>query len=96
MQVGRSSIRPTFGLKILNEDKANEIVRMGMTTRALVSLHHKKPTGIVDHFAIGIEGFNRETVTRDLKQRGLNPQENLDWGFHVIDPEGIPVQIVGG
>jgi catechol 2,3-dioxygenase-like lactoylglutathione lyase family enzyme len=84
-----------FGLSILNEDKANEIVRMG-TTRALVSLHHKSPTGIVDHYAIGIEGFNREAVTRDLKQRGLNPQENLDAGFHVKDPEGISVQIVGG
>jgi catechol 2,3-dioxygenase-like lactoylglutathione lyase family enzyme len=82
-----------FGLSILNEDKANEIVRMG-TTRTIVSLHHKPPTGIVDHYAIAIDGFDRESVTRALKQQGLTAEENLDYGFYVRDPEGIPVQIV--
>ena len=83
-----------FGLTVVGEDKANEIVRLGVG-RALVSLHHKNPTAIVDHFAIGIEKFNKEAVTKELKARGLNPDENLDWGFHVKDPEGIPVQIMG-
>jgi catechol-2,3-dioxygenase len=82
-----------FGLSVLNEDKANEIVRMG-TTRTIVSLHHKPPTGIVDHYAIAIDGFDREGVTRALKQLGLTAEENLDYGFYVRDPEGIPVQIV--
>jgi len=82
-----------FGLSILGEDKPNEIVRMG-TTRVIVSLHHKPPTGIVDHFAIAIDAFNRESVTRALRQQGLTPEENLDYGFYVRDPEGIPVQIV--
>jgi catechol 2,3-dioxygenase-like lactoylglutathione lyase family enzyme len=82
-----------FGLSILNEDKANEIVRMG-TTRTIVSLHHKPPTGIVDHFAIAIDGFNRDQVTQVLKEQGLTAEENLDYGFYVRDPEGVPVQIV--
>jgi catechol 2,3-dioxygenase-like lactoylglutathione lyase family enzyme len=82
-----------FGLSILGEDKPNEIVRMG-TTRVIVSLHHKPPTGIVDHFAIAIDGFDREAVTRSLRQQGLTAEENLDYGFYVRDPEGIPVQIV--
>ena len=84
-----------FGLSVVSEDKPNEIVRLG-TTKTLVSLHHKSPTGLVDHFAIGIERFNKDSVTRDLKQRGLNPEENIDAGFHVKDPEGISVQIVAG
>lgn len=83
-----------FGLSILNQDVPNEIVRMGRT-RVIVSLHHKEPTGIVDHFAIGIESFDREAVTRALNARGLEPETNLDYGFHVRDPEGVPVQIVG-
>jgi catechol 2,3-dioxygenase-like lactoylglutathione lyase family enzyme len=83
-----------FGLPILNEDKANEIVRLGMP-RAIVSLHRKAPTGLVDHYAIGVENFNRESVTRVLKERGITPEENLDAGFHIKDPEGISVQIVG-
>jgi catechol 2,3-dioxygenase-like lactoylglutathione lyase family enzyme len=82
-----------FGLTVLGEDKPNEIVRMG-TTRVIVSLHHKAPTGIVDHYAIAIDGFDREGVTRALKQHGLTAEENLDYGFYVRDPEGIPVQIV--
>ena len=83
-----------FGLRIINEDKENEIVRMGVT-RIIVSLHRKAPVGIVDHFAIAIDDFNREAVTSELKKHGLTPQQNLDYGFFVRDPEGIPVQIVG-
>lgn len=82
-----------FGLSILGEDKPNEIVRMG-TTRIIVSLHHKAPMGIVDHFAIAIDGFDQDGVTRALKQQGLTAEQNLDYGFYVRDPEGIPVQIV--
>ena len=83
-----------FGLSVMGEDKPNEISRLG-AGKVLVSLHHKNPTSVVDHFAIGVENFNRESVTQALKQRGVNPEENLDAGFHIKDPEGISVQIVG-
>lgn len=82
-----------FGLKVLGEDKPNEISRLG-SSRIIVSLHHKSPTGIVDHFAIGVENFNREHVTEQLKALGLTPEENLDAGFHIQDPEGMNVQIM--
>jgi len=82
-----------FGFSVVSQDKPNEIVRLGIT-KTLVSLHHKNPTGIVDHFAIGVEQFNKESVTRDLKLRGATPEENLDAGFHIKDPEGLNVQIV--
>jgi catechol 2,3-dioxygenase-like lactoylglutathione lyase family enzyme len=83
-----------FGLKILSEDKPNEISRLG-AGKVIVSLHHKSPTGLVDHFAIGVEGFNKESVTQQLKALGITPEENLDAGFHIKDPEGMSVQIVG-
>jgi catechol 2,3-dioxygenase-like lactoylglutathione lyase family enzyme len=83
-----------FGFTVQSEDKPNEIVRLGAAGKVLVSLHHKNPTGLVDHFAIGVEKFNKELVTRELKDRGANPEDNLDAGFHIIDPEGISVQIV--
>ncbi len=85
-----------FGLTVVSEDKPNEIVRLGAGRGALVSLHHKSPTGIVDHFAIGVQNFNREAVTRQLKDLGLTPEDNLDAGFHIKDPEGMNVQIVNG
>ena len=83
-----------FGLKILSEDKDNEIVRMGVT-KIIVSLHRKPPVGIVDHFAIAIDDFDREAVTAELAKHGLTAEQNLDYGFFVRDPEGVPVQIVG-
>jgi catechol 2,3-dioxygenase-like lactoylglutathione lyase family enzyme len=82
-----------FGLTFVSEDKPNEIVRLG-AGKVLVSLHHKEPTGVVDHFAIGVEKFNKDVVTKVLKERGANPEENLDAGFHIKDPQGIGVQIV--
>ena len=75
-----------FGLSILNQDEENEIVRMGVD-RVIVSLHHKPPTGIVDHYAIAIEKFDRDAVTRALTEQGLRAEQNLDYGFHVRDPE---------
>src|SRR5580704_4802766 len=61
-----------FGVTVVSEDKPNEIVRLGVT-KPLVSLHHKSPTGLVDHFAIGVEKFHREAVTRQLKEYGITP-----------------------
>lgn len=83
-----------FGLSILNQDEENEIVRMGVSS-VIVSLHRKAPTRIVDHYAIAIEDFDRDEVTAALRAHGLTPEQNLDYGFHVRDPSGIPVQIVG-
>ena len=84
-----------FGFSLVSQDKDNEIVRLGIT-KTLVSLHHKNPTGIVDHFAIGVDHFDKDAVTRDLKLRGVTPEENIDAGFHIKDPEGHSVQIVQG
>jgi catechol 2,3-dioxygenase-like lactoylglutathione lyase family enzyme len=82
-----------FGLTVMSEDKPNEISRLG-AGKIIVSLHHKSPTAIVDHFAIGVENFNKERVTQQLKAQGIAPEENLDAGFHIKDPEGMNVQIV--
>ena len=82
-----------FGLTVMSEDKPNEISRLG-AGKIIVSLHHKNPTGLVDHFAIGVENFNKDHVTQQLKALGLTAEENLDAGFHIKDPEGMNVQIV--
>jgi catechol 2,3-dioxygenase-like lactoylglutathione lyase family enzyme len=83
-----------FGLSIVSEDKPNDIVRLGTERSVIVSLHRKNPTGVVDHFAIGVRNFSKDTVARTLKERGAEPSDNLDAGFHIVDPEGISVQIM--
>ena len=82
-----------FGMTPLSEDKPNQILRLGMK-RTIVSLRHEGPSGIVDHFAISVENFNREAVTQQLSQHALTPQQNVQFGFHIKDPDGVVVQIV--
>jgi catechol 2,3-dioxygenase-like lactoylglutathione lyase family enzyme len=82
-----------FGLSVQNEDKANKISRLGIGGKVLVSLRVEPPPGLIDHFAIGVEGFNRDAVTKELQGMGLTPRENLEFGFHVKDPDGANVQI---
>jgi catechol 2,3-dioxygenase-like lactoylglutathione lyase family enzyme len=84
-----------FGLSLQNEDKANKIARLGSGGKVLVSLRVEPPAGLIDHFAIGVEGFNRDAVTKELQGMGLTPRENLEFGFHVKDPDGANVQITG-
>ena len=84
-----------FGLSVQNEDKANKIARLGSGGKILVSLRVEPPPGLIDHFAIGVDGFNREAVTKELQAMGLTPRENLEFGFHVKDPDGANVQITG-
>ncbi|HVG55940.1 MAG TPA: VOC family protein [Vicinamibacterales bacterium] len=87
-----------FGLNPVSEDKANRILRLGTggtgVNSTLVSLRQQSPAGDIDHFAISVKGFNRDTVTETLKQRGLTPANNIEFGFHIKDPDGAVVQIV--
>ena len=84
-----------FGLSVQNEDKANKISRLGIGGKVLVSLRVEPPAGQIDHFAIGVASFNRDAVTKELQGMGLTPRENLEFGFHVKDPDGANVQITG-
>jgi catechol 2,3-dioxygenase-like lactoylglutathione lyase family enzyme len=48
-----------------------------------------------DHFAIGIEGFNKERVIADLKARGATPIDGGDGaGLHLADPDGLFIQVI--
>jgi catechol 2,3-dioxygenase-like lactoylglutathione lyase family enzyme len=81
-----------FGFSVVSEDKPLGIVRLG-NNRTLVSLNHQSPAGIVDHFAIGVPRFTKESAARYAMQRGATPLDDPYAGLHVKDPDGINVQI---
>jgi catechol 2,3-dioxygenase-like lactoylglutathione lyase family enzyme len=81
-----------FGFSVISQDQPHGIIRLG-NTRTLVSLNHESPAGIVDHFAIGIPRFTRESAENYLKQRGATPLNDPFAGLHIKDPDGINVQI---
>lgn len=87
-----------FGLKAVSEDTPNKIVRLGTggsgVASTLVSLRQQNPPGTIDHFALSVQGFNRDRVTQVLMQHGLTPADTIEFGFHVKDPDGAVVQIV--
>jgi len=81
-----------FGFSLVSQEQPREIIRLG-NTKTLVSLNRGSPAGIVDHFAIEIPRFSRESAVRYLTQRGATPLEGDYAGLHVKDPDGINVQI---
>jgi glyoxylase I family protein len=81
-----------FGFSVVSQDPPGGIVRLG-NTKVLVSLNNGSPAGIVDHFAIGIPRFSRESAARYLTQRGATPLQGDYAGLHIKDPDGINVQI---
>jgi catechol 2,3-dioxygenase-like lactoylglutathione lyase family enzyme len=92
--------RRIFDLTPVSEDKANRILRLGArgagagVGRTMVSLRQQNPPGLIDHFAISVDKFNRDAVTQVLKPHGLVPEQNIEFGFHIKDPDGAVVQIV--
>jgi glyoxylase I family protein len=77
----------------INKRDGNNQVMLG---KEFLVLRPGKPAGKVDHIAIGVDNFNKETVTADLKARGVTPKDEKGGvGFHVVDPDGFPLQIIG-
>jgi catechol 2,3-dioxygenase-like lactoylglutathione lyase family enzyme len=80
-----------FGCSVNKRDGNNQL----MFGKDYLVLRPGNPPGKVDHFAIGVDNFNQDSVTADLKARGAVPidQQGGNFGFHVLDPDGFPVQI---
>jgi catechol 2,3-dioxygenase-like lactoylglutathione lyase family enzyme len=80
-----------FNCTVNKRDGNNQL----MFGKNFLVLREGKPATKVDHFAIGVDNFNKDSVTADLKARGATPidQEGGGFGFHVLDPDGYPVQI---
>lgn len=89
-----------FGLQNVSEDVENKIVRLGPPGAppgpgsAFVSLREEPPAGVVDHWSFRMESFDRDAATPLLEAHGLSPSSNLEYGFHIIDPNGVVVQMV--
>src|SRR5215813_13792161 len=79
-----------FGCTVNKRDGNNQLV----FGKSFLVLREGKPAAKVDHFAIGVDDFKKESVSADLKARGATPiDQQGGFGFHVLDPDGFPVQI---
>ena len=89
-----------FGLVPNGRDDANKILRLGPKAapgergRVIVSIRQQPPSGMVDHWAFRVEGFDAKAATPVLQAHGLKPDNNVEYGFYVRDPDGVVVQMV--
>src|ERR1700730_16702475 len=79
-----------FGCSVNKRDGNNQLA----FGKNFLVLRPGKPPGKVDHFAIGVDNFKKESVTADLKARGVTPidQQGGGFGFHGMEPDGYPGQ----
>ena len=68
-------------------------VQLGVGKGQHVSIQRSEGRKGLDHFAIGIDRFNPGSVISDLRARGANPTGTGN--LHVIDPDGVDVQLIG-
>ena len=80
-----------FGCVVQNRADGTVLLSLG---NGYIVLRRGSPAGRVDHFAIGIDGFEKRSVALDLKSRGADPAEDSTAVLSVKDPDGVPVQVV--
>jgi catechol 2,3-dioxygenase-like lactoylglutathione lyase family enzyme len=82
-----------FGLPLQSENKTAQLVQLKLGKGHLSIRRADRPKG-VDHFAIGLDRFNKDQVIAGLKSRGAIPKEDAGAGLHVVDPDGLNVQLI--
>jgi catechol 2,3-dioxygenase-like lactoylglutathione lyase family enzyme len=83
-----------FGLPVLNEDPKTKTVRLKVGG-GRIAIRQVEPYGVVDHIAFGVAHYDKPAVIAALKQQGVAPLETGEpLQFHVVDPDGYPVQII--
>ena len=86
--------KSVFGLPVLNEDPKTKTVRLKVGG-SRIAIRQIQPYGVVDHVGLGVAHFDKPTVIEALKQQGVPPLETGEpLQFHVVDPDGYPIQII--
>jgi catechol 2,3-dioxygenase-like lactoylglutathione lyase family enzyme len=93
LQRSVSFYQRVFGLTLQSENKAAQLVQLKLG-KSHLSIRRGDGAKGVDHFAIGLDRFNKDSVIADLKARGATPREDAGVGFHVVDPDGVNVQLI--
>ena len=94
LKVSQDFYRNVFGLTLRTEPRADGSVRLDLEQSGFFVLRNARPTGTVDHVAIKVEGFNKDLVTRQLRDSGVTPIDGGSGaGFHVVDPDGFKIQL---
>ncbi len=95
-QRARDVYARVFGMSepVQTAARADGSIRLDLKGGGFFVLRAGSPAGSVDHVSIRLDRFDKEDVTRQLKELGMIPiDETAGAGFHVVDPDGFRVQI---
>jgi catechol 2,3-dioxygenase-like lactoylglutathione lyase family enzyme len=79
-----------FGCMIQKRDDGAILLSLG---KGHIILRRADPPAIVDHFAIGVDGFDSAMVKQALKSRGAAPADDPIAGLSFKDVNGFQVQV---
>ena len=79
-----------FGCVIEKRDDGTILLSLG---KGHIILRPGASPAHVDHFAIGIDGFDAAMVRKELKSRGADPADDPVAGLSIKDVNGIAVQV---
>jgi catechol 2,3-dioxygenase-like lactoylglutathione lyase family enzyme len=78
-----------FGMSATMEDEKSAALLFNNI--GLIIRPGKNP-GTISHFMMGVDNYDAEKMSAELKSHGLEPRKDQD-SFHVKDPDGLDVQI---
>ena len=98
LQRSRDFYLNVFASSVNSNPRPNNEVRLDFGENGLLVLRRSSPPGTVDHLGIKLEGFDKLSVTQQLRASGIVPVDEPNVpgtpGFHVVDPDGFRVQLL--
>jgi catechol 2,3-dioxygenase-like lactoylglutathione lyase family enzyme len=84
-----------FGMAV--SDDNGKQCRLTVGNTGIIPHNFPSDTPRIDHLAFTIDNWDedKEAIGADLKRRGLLIRGNVNSSFHIKDPDGFDIQIVG-
>jgi catechol 2,3-dioxygenase-like lactoylglutathione lyase family enzyme len=80
-----------LNLKVSGDDGKSRCVLIGGDLH--MNVRNGSATPLIDHFGIGIDNWNKDAVSAELKRRGLDPKTGNETSFSIKDPNGYRIQL---
>jgi catechol 2,3-dioxygenase-like lactoylglutathione lyase family enzyme len=84
-----------LGMKVSHDDGTQCLLTFGNTILIPRNPHGRNHPPVIDHVAYTIESWDKKKVEAELRRRRLEPTPDGEDSFHVKDPDGFDLQIIG-
>ena len=91
--------RDVLGMTVPPGERPDGSVRLNLPKGGYITIRAGRPAGIVDHFCVRLDGFDKAAVTQQLKTVDIKAVDEPNFtgtgaGFHIVDPDGLNVQLL--